>query len=361
MVWPALFAFQGRAVPPAQIGGGLIGGYEKGAQHGVGIGGRPDGLIRQQELAQPRVPARGRRHRRRLEPRRRGVGVGVEARVPTGIARPESRAGHLVGIGLARDRVGQMRHPARMQRRRAPREPRHRQIKGAPEQVDRAALAQKPGAETVQHPIALHQGAPVVASDIGVIRTMPSILRKGRRVGHLVRRLIDAAGHAQPCQRARDLGIEVRHGPRFERDPALAPVTDPDDQFAGDEVELHLETDIAMRNEARRQPPRRHPQRHMPAVVQPGRLRQPHLADDLSPQLQRLHRRPQRRGRQFGPCTRLVIRRHLDAPAVSLSSPMRQDRCIESSCQAPAQGAHRSFDLHAHGVALAYSCEPERG
>ncbi|MNQ73402.1 hypothetical protein D3C85_881310 [compost metagenome] len=222
-------------------------------------------------------------------------------------------------IGLARHRIWQMRHPSRMQGRRPSREPRHRQIERAPEQLDGTALAQKPCAKQVEHPVHLHQSPPVVTRDLGVIDAKPLVQRKGRRLGHFVGRQVDAARHAQRAQGVLHLGVEVGDGPGFQHNPALASVADPDDQGPGDEVELHRKPDRAVRDQARRQPPRRNPQRHVPAVVQPGRLRQPRLADDLRPQLQRLHRRPQRRGRQFGPDAGVLLRGHQAAPCPSPS------------------------------------------
>ena len=276
---------------------------------------------------------RHRRHRGRLEPLRRGVGIGVEGRLAPRIAGPEARAGHLVRIGLARHRVGQVRHAPRMQGRPPPREPRHRQIKGAPEQLNGAALAQEPGAEQAEHPVHLHQRPPIVARHAGVIDAEPLVQRKGRRLGHFVGRQVDVTGHAQGRQGLLNLGVEVGDGPGLQHDPALAPVADADDQGPGDEVELHRKPDRAVRNQTRRQPPRRDPQRHVPAVVQPGRLRQPHLADDLRPQLQRLHRRPQPRRRQFRPCLR--ARRHPQPPRLPSPSKACAAGSLHGEPQAP--------------------------
>src|SRR5580704_7451690 len=66
-------------------------------------------------------------------------------------------------------------------------------------------------------------------------------------------------------------------------------------------IELYLEIPGAIRNRRSRKPARGDIERHMPGMVEPGRERQPDLADDLGPQLQRRGGVAPRRGRQFRP------------------------------------------------------------
>jgi len=111
--------------------------------------------------ADPRVPTLGvefaerlaeerriRRNPRGAKARRLGIGVGIERGIiDRTTARPEAGAAHLVRIGFAGDGIGQMRHAAGMARRAPTREPRHRKIKTAPEEMDWAGLAEERGAE----------------------------------------------------------------------------------------------------------------------------------------------------------------------------------------------------------------------
>src|SRR6478736_10082650 len=86
------------------------------------------------------------------------ISVGVENRCRHGgVARPETKAAHLLGVSLARDRIGQMRHPARMRRRGPTGETSDREIKTAPEKMHGTALSAEPRAEFLKHAIAFHE------------------------------------------------------------------------------------------------------------------------------------------------------------------------------------------------------------
>src|SRR3546814_1073622 len=65
-------------------------------------------------------------------------------------------------------------------------------------------------------------------------------------------------------------------------------------------------------------------ERHVPAVIQPGRQRQPDLADDLCPELQGEGCVPPFSIGQIWPCLREVDRRHL--------SFLRLVRVLEAAC-----------------------------
>src|SRR5204862_4207946 len=94
-----------------------------------------------------------------------GIGVGIEGRAWEGlIAWREPGAAYLVRIGFARHLVGQSGHAARMGRSRAPGEPRDREVKAAPEEMDRARLADKSAAEELEDPVRLHERAPEAVS-----------------------------------------------------------------------------------------------------------------------------------------------------------------------------------------------------
>ena len=69
----------------------------------------------------------------------------------------------------------------------------------------------------------------------------------------------------------------------------------------GDEVEMDFQNFVAGGNGRGAQSSRGDIERHLPAVIEPGRERQPDLTDDLRPELQRGRRVPPRGIRQFRP------------------------------------------------------------
>src|SRR4030095_5346171 len=83
--------------------------------------------------------------RRLAEAFRRRISVGIKEG-PTGrasAAGPEAGARHFVAIGLAGDGIGQIGDAAGMKRRGAARKSGDGKIEAAPEEVDRADLAEK--------------------------------------------------------------------------------------------------------------------------------------------------------------------------------------------------------------------------
>lgn len=81
--------------------------------------------------------------------------------------------------------------------------------------------------------------------------------------------------------------IEVRDRPRIEGDVLRRPMALPDGDVMGAEVELDLEHALPIGDGGRRQAARAHVQGYLPPVVEEGRKREPDLADDLSPHVQR--------------------------------------------------------------------------
>jgi len=68
-----------------------------------------------------------------------------------------------------------------------------------------------------------------------------------------------------------------------------------------DEIEVNLEGAIAVWNRRGGQAMRRHVEHDMPGVIEPRRLREPDLANDLRPEVQRgVSVLPRRKG-QVGP------------------------------------------------------------
>ena len=63
-----------------------------------------------------------------------------------------------------------------MERRAAPGEPGHREIEAAPEEMDRARLAEKPGTEQLEDAIRLHERAPEAMGGRRVVSRVDPIL-----------------------------------------------------------------------------------------------------------------------------------------------------------------------------------------
>ena len=155
-----------------------------------GARGRRAGETRADPCCRTRRPDDGRgRESRRLRIRIRVVGR-VRKRTA---ARPEPGAAHLVGVRLARDAVGQVRNAARVLRRAAPREARDREIRRAPEVVNRAALSDEPRAEVREDAVRLRERAKVAVRVFGVVRAVNLVAFEGDRILDLVGRRVDAA------------------------------------------------------------------------------------------------------------------------------------------------------------------------
>src|SRR6516225_11934176 len=105
---------------------------------------------------------------------------------------PEPGAAHFVGIGFTHDRIGKMRHASRMPRCGASGEAGHREVEAAPEEMHRAAFAEKAGAELREDPINLKQNSPETLRVFWSVGRMLRVLVERNRVGDLVRNAIDA-------------------------------------------------------------------------------------------------------------------------------------------------------------------------
>ena len=68
-----------------------------------------------------------------------------------------------------------------------PREPCHRQIERAPEEVDRAALADEARAKLLEDPIGLHEDAPEAVGVLRIVGAVRFVPIEADRIGDLVR------------------------------------------------------------------------------------------------------------------------------------------------------------------------------
>src|SRR6185437_8588032 len=173
-----------------------------------------------------------------------------------------------------------------MRRRRPAGEARHRKIETPPEEVHRARLAEEAAAEELEDAICLNEHAPERVCRARVIGGVDVIAREWNCVRDLVRRLDDAHVDAHAAQELEDPPVKVTDRLRLERQGPFGARARAGDEPVRDEVELDLE-DLAPEWDRRgAESARRHVERHLPTVVEPGSEREPHLADDLRPQLQ---------------------------------------------------------------------------
>src|SRR5579863_7395431 len=105
--WTAEGTFQGGAIPVPRVRRRRVGGREELEQQALGFYRFPHRVVRQNELPQRLVVTSCRGERATPEARRLGVRVRVKhGERECRIAWPETDAADLVGIGLARYRVG---------------------------------------------------------------------------------------------------------------------------------------------------------------------------------------------------------------------------------------------------------------
>ncbi len=158
---------------------------------------------------------------------------------------------------------------------------------GAPQKNVRNALADEARAKVREYARRLREDAPVALGRLAVVRSRRGVLVEAHRVRQLVRLAFDAHRHAELRERGHHTRVELRDGLRRQRHVGGGAVVGPDDETLMAKVEVHLERSRAVRHRPRREARGRHVQRHGPAVVEPRHLRQPDLAHDLQPQMQR--------------------------------------------------------------------------
>ncbi|MBV8095187.1 MAG: hypothetical protein JO110_18545 [Acetobacteraceae bacterium] len=151
-----------------------------------------------------------------------------------------------------------------------PREPGHREIETAPEEMHRACLAEKPGTKELEDAIGLQERAPEAVGRGGVIASMTSILREADRFEHLVRHLVDRDRDAEAVQEGDRPPMEIGNGLRLERKAPLLAATCAREEAMSDEIELDLEDFAADRDLGGAEPARGDIERDLPAVIEPG-------------------------------------------------------------------------------------------
>ena len=220
-------------------GGGICAGQEIEQQR-VGFCGLKEGIVKQDEFPKFRLEIAG-RYWPIAEACRFGIGIRVKDSLRESvIAGPEPGAAYFVRIGFAHDRIGQSGHAAGMERSPPSGETSYCEIKAAPEEVDRAYLAQKAAAEKLEHAIGLDERAPEGMRRVGIIGSMQPIIREADRVLHLVRHFVYANGDPDAVQEIENPAVKLGNGLRFERMRPLRTPAGADGEAVTNEIKLNL-------------------------------------------------------------------------------------------------------------------------
>ena len=174
-----------------------------------------------------------------------------------------------------------------MRRRAAAGKARHCQVEAAPEEMHRAHLADKAGAECSENPVGLHQDPPEAVDVFGVIGAVLPILLERYGIGDLDRRRPNPDVEPERLQPLHDLAVEIGNGAGTQRETFGRPVIGRNRQAVTDEIEIDLEGPSAVGDRRGGQPAARHIERDLPPVIDQRRLRQPDLADHLGPHMKR--------------------------------------------------------------------------
>jgi len=104
-----------------------------------------------------------------------------------------------------------------------------------------------------------------------------------------------------PVQRLHNGGVEIRNRHRFERHRRGAAVARLDAQLMSSEIKTHIEGTPAVGHRRRDETTRGDVEGRVPPMIDQRRAGDPHLADDLHPQNQRLAGLAPSFKRQIGP------------------------------------------------------------
>jgi hypothetical protein len=133
-------------------------------------------------------------------------------------------------------------------------EPGHREIEGAPEEVDRAALAGELAAEPAEDALGTDQGHPEAVHRHRIVTVVGDIVGERDRGGHLDRARHDRHPDPEASQHRGEAAVEGRHRHRLQGERLGLTEGGPDDQLVTDEVELDLDASVPIRHQGRGQP-----------------------------------------------------------------------------------------------------------
>src|SRR5262245_52286198 len=170
--------------------------------------------------------------------------------------------------------------------RDTPGKARDRHVRTSPEDVHRAALADKTPAELLEHAVALHEHLPEARGVITIVRTMDLVLIERDRIDDLVWPARDADRPTELLWFEEHPLIESRHRLWLERNRDKAPIARFDNQAMVDEVKDDFESLTPVGDQRRGQPACGDVKGGVPGVVDGWRVPEPDFADDLQPEVQ---------------------------------------------------------------------------
>src|SRR5205807_3722782 len=118
------------------------------------------------------------------------------------------------------------------------------------------------------------------------VRTMLLVTFEWNGIGDLIRRRVDLHIDIELGKLRKEVLIEVCDRARLQRHRFHRPVARLDQELVVDEVEIDLKYARVIPDRRSGKPSRGEVERNVPGVIDPGRLDQSYLADDLRPHVE---------------------------------------------------------------------------
>ena len=173
-----------------------------------------------------------------------------------------------------------------MRRRRAAGEAGDGEVEAAPEEMDRAGLAVEAGAEALEHRHDPRQRGVQAVGGIGPIFARRDVLGKGDGIGNFVRLAIKVRRQAVRVEHFDQAAVKRGDAAEVERQQVTLAVGDAKHDGVPAQVERQGEVSRRRGNRLDRQPLRHRMKRRVPAMIGPGRMGDPQLAQHLAGQVQ---------------------------------------------------------------------------
>ena len=161
----------------------------------------------------------------------------------------------------------------------------HRQVETPPEKMDRAALAQKRGAELLKDLVYLRQDAPEAVSVDGVVGGMDLIFITVNGIANFAGQGVDGDLDAQGLQAGHKLLVKSGDRPGDQWERFAGSIAGENEEVVFDEVKIDGKGAPLIGNGRRCQPTRGDIQRDMPPMVHRRTRLHSDLANDLCPQM----------------------------------------------------------------------------
>src|SRR6188474_1394682 len=125
--------------------------------------------------------------------------------------------------------------------RPSPGESRNRQVRRAPEEMHRTALANELRAKLVEDTTGLHEDSPEPVGVLRIVAAMRLILVEWDRVGHLVGASVQGHPKVERFHFLHEAPVERGHRLRLECQNRLATIGRLHDQLMSEKIEINLE------------------------------------------------------------------------------------------------------------------------